>query len=777
MTDNITNRMHVLHHWSTGVTEENTPNQPTDLLYGEIALNIKEGYESLMIKNNKDNIVVAKIAPYDKELDEESNNAVENQAIAKLYNEMKKQLDGIAQNFNVCGFARINGEKSTNATIFFGDKKGEKKNLKQITSHLCMGLVQDGKLYKRCANGRIDIAVDGTELSIDGSDGDVMIYTDCDLYFLKATVNANEVGVTNVDNTKEINVIALGTSPFTIYGINAKKFTPFAFTPQYTINAELDTDERECAHSIFNRKFKGNYPSPSSDKVENFVKETYSDGYGYIQCGISSVGSIWNAQGKNKDQTTNFPYMGGYYEFYEIIMSMIFMELGDINEHGLNDFGVACTQINLASTFDSYGNNVSGMCGNSGFMIFKPKEKYMTNDEDEEEEGYKIEPVTGGGLMTSNIVVRLSELPESAGTQNWYKNASGNTVSAVTGQGTYYALAPLSQYYGFAEMLEPERILNGIAKAGLSNKVWKGAGDDDNRNILFEFDGDDGTNGLGNGNVIVSNATIDNVYSLKANKKYFQVRNVPGIEGMSDGSMTAVINEYIRFTLKDGVGVKDSIDMVAGLYRGGVKDNPETTPEESNQKYLPYSEEYDGGTILYKFSYPVYKGFTWNGGPFRHLCGMHYVTENSGHSGDTEVVNVYSMDYYYHDNVDDMKPITTSAASVYTVDAGENNIPPLVEGMNVIKDIYRNNYWVGESNYNASLFCHTKSGGNSTQGEACYLWGSFGATIGKKMAVASVAGCYANSGSASLRTLDANGSAGYAGSFYAGAFALPHLKL
>lgn len=41
------------------------------------------------------------------------------------------------------------------------------------------------------------------------------------------------------------------------------------------------------------------------------------------------------------------------------------------------------------------------------------------------------------------------------------------------------------------------------------------------------------------------------------------------------------------------------------------------------------------------------------------------------------------------------------------------------------------------------------------------------------MAAASVAGCNANNSNASLRTLNANNSAGNANSNYAGAFALP----
>jgi len=171
---------------------------------GEAFVNIADGAEHLYFKNTADEVVATKLGPLDKELDETSEYGVENQAIAKKYNELKKQLDLISQIYSIYGFARVNGDNSPNGTIFFG----EDSNLKEITSHFHMGLtMKNGKLYNRCANCRLDVAADGTELKIDGTNGDVMLFTDSDLYFLKGTVAAPTD--LNLGDGVELNIIAI----------------------------------------------------------------------------------------------------------------------------------------------------------------------------------------------------------------------------------------------------------------------------------------------------------------------------------------------------------------------------------------------------------------------------------------------------------------------------------------------------------------------------------------------------------------------------------------
>ena len=112
---------------------------------GEAFVNLAKGTEHLYFKNAENEVIATKLGPLDKELDETSEYGVENQAIAKKYNELRKQLNSIAQVYSIYGFARVNGDNSPDGTIFFG----KDSNLEEITSHVNMGLTtRDGKLYK-----------------------------------------------------------------------------------------------------------------------------------------------------------------------------------------------------------------------------------------------------------------------------------------------------------------------------------------------------------------------------------------------------------------------------------------------------------------------------------------------------------------------------------------------------------------------------------------------------------------------------------------------------
>ena len=102
---------------------------------GEAFVNLAKGTEHLYFKNAANEVIATKLGPLDKELDETSEYGVENQAIAKRYNELKKQLDLISSMYSIYGFARVNGDNSPAGTIFFG----EDSNLEEITSHFHMG--------------------------------------------------------------------------------------------------------------------------------------------------------------------------------------------------------------------------------------------------------------------------------------------------------------------------------------------------------------------------------------------------------------------------------------------------------------------------------------------------------------------------------------------------------------------------------------------------------------------------------------------------------------
>lgn len=665
---------------------------------GEAFVNLAKGTEHLYFKNAENEVIATKLGPLDKELDETSEYGVENQAITKKYNELKKQLDILAQIYSIYGFARVNGDNSPAGTIFFG----EDSNLKEITSHFHMGLTtKGGTLYKRCANCRLDVAVDGTALKIDGTDGDVMLFTDSKLYFLKGTVAAP--ADINLGDGVELNIIALGMSPFTIYGANAKAFAPFALNPQYTVNCKIDgVDDVVCAHSIYNTAYAGSYSRPN-----NWFNETFKpNGNGYFTQGISSMQSIWYAQGKNADQKTNRPYMGGYYEFFEIFIALMFCELKSVYHQSLTSFGTGCTRSNPATDAASFGDKT--MRGNSGVM---------------------------------------------------YVQANGTkTYSQLT------TIALCGNDYGFTEMLEPDRILNDIAKAGLISKIWDGVtADSANCSVVFEYDE--------TGNMKVSDFTNEELATganMVPNHKYYQVRSVPNTKGMADGAMTAVINIYVKMTFKDGTTVNNV--------------------------------DHTGGYAVYKLSHPVYRGMCLQDGMYSQMQGCHYVNYCiEGTTGENGVKEEDKYVTYFKcaENVDDI-PAQQAASIEYFGDVNkdlemERGLTKVVQTHGELTLAQKSGYniWAKKADYNASLLCYTQGGASISTGECAFFWnsGSWGnsdtghttngylPTAGRKCVNAVVVGCFSVDGFSSARTVFSDAAVGNGFDLYVGRFALPHLQL
>ena len=665
---------------------------------GEAFVNLAKGTEHLYFKNAENEVIATKLGPLDKELDETSEYGVENQAITKKYNELKKQLDILAQIYSIYGFARVNGDNSPAGTIFFG----EDSNLKEITSHFHMGLTtKGGTLYKRCANCRLDVAVDGTALKIDGTDGDVMLFTDSKLYFLKGTVAAP--ADINLGDGVELNIIALGMSPFTIYGANAKAFAPFALNPQYTVNCKIDgVDDVVCAHSIYNTAYAGSYSRPN-----NWFNETFKpNGNGYFTQGISSMQSIWYAQGKNADQKTNRPYMGGYYEFFEIFIALMFCELKSVYHQSLTSFGTGCTRSNPATDAASFGDKT--MRGNSGVM---------------------------------------------------YVQANGTkTYSQLT------TIALCGNDYGFTEMLEPDRILNDIAKAGLISKIWDGVtADSANCSVVFEYDE--------TGNMKVSDFTNEELATganMVPNHKYYQVRSVPNTKGMADGAMTAVINIYVKMTFKDGTTVNNV--------------------------------DHTGGYAVYKLSHPVYRGMCLQDGMYSQMQGCHYVNYCiEGTTGENGVKEEDKYVTYFKcaENVDDI-PAQQAASIEYFGDVNkdlemERGLTKVVQTHGELTLAQKSGYniWAKKADYNASLLCYTQGGASISTGECAFFWnsGSWGnsdtghttngylPTAGRKCVNAVVVGCGSGNGNSSARTVSGGDAVSIGYGYYGGRFALPHLQL
>lgn len=667
---------------------------------GEAFVNLAKGTEHLYFKNAENEVIATKLGPLDKELDETSEYGVENQAIAKKYNELRKQLNSIAQVYSIYGFARVNGDNSPAGTIFFG----EDSNLKEITSHIHMGLTtKGGTLYKRCANCRLDVAVDGTELKIDGTDGDVMNFTNSELYFLKGTVPAP--ADLNLGDGVELNLIALGMSPFTIYGANAKAFAPFALNPQYTVNCKIDgVDDVVCAHSIYNTAYAGSYSKPNG-----WFNETFKpNGNGYFNQGISSMQSIWYAQGKNADQKTNRPYMGGYYEFFEIFIALMFCELKSVYHQSLTSFGTGCTRSDPATDAASFGDKT--MRGNSGVMY-----------------------VQANGTKVYDYLIYAA--------------------NGICGNG-----------YGFTEMLEPDRILNDIAKAGLISKIWDGVtADSANCSVVFEYDEA--------GNMKVSDFTNEELATganMVPNHKYYQVRSVPNTKGMADGAMTAVINIYVKMTFKDGTTL-NKID-------------------------------YTGGYAVYKMSHPVYRGMCLQDGMFSQMQGCHYVNYCiEGTTGENGVKEEDKYVTYFKcaENVDDI-PAQQAASIEYFGDVNkdlemERGLTKVVQTQGELTLAQKLNYYVlaKKADYNASLLCYTQGGASISTGECALLWndGSWSngdnghtttnylPTAGRKCVNAVVVGCRSDYDYSSARTVDSGHAVNFGDAPYAGRFALPYLQL
>lgn len=670
---------------------------------GEAFVNLAKGTEHLYFKNAENEVIATKLGPLDKKLDETSKNGVENQAIAKKYNELKRQLDLISSIYSIYGFARVNGDNSPDGTIFFG----EDSSLEEITSHFHMGLTtRSGRLYKRCANCRLDVAADGTALKIDGTDGDVMLFTDSKLYFLKGTVVAP--ADLNLGDGVELNLIAFGLLPFSIYGAQAKAFAPFAFNPQYTVNCKIDgVDDVVCAHSIYNTAYAGAYSAPY-----NWFNETFKpNGNGYFNAKISSMKSIWYAQGKNADQKTNRPYMGGYYGFFEIFIALMFCELKSVYHQSLTSFGTGCTLSDPAEDAASFGDKT--MRGNSGVMY-----------------------VQANGTKTYSRLMLAVRIANGL-------SASENPIGGLCGN-----------TYGFTEMLEPDRILNDIAKAGLISKIWDGVTTDSaNCSVVFEHDED--------GNMKVSDFTNEELTTganMVPNHKYYQIRNVPNTKGMADGAMTAVINIYVKMTFKHGVKVD------------GVN--------------------HTGGYAVYKLSHPVYRGMCLQDGVCSQMQGCHYV--NYCIEG-----GKYVTYFKCAENVDDI-PAQQAASIEYFGDVNkelemERGLTKVVQTHGELTRAKKSNYdvWTKKADYNASLLCYTQGGASISTGECAYLSNNasfgnndIGHTIsgslpraGRKCVNAVVVGCDSEHDFSSARTVDSSHAVSDSVKNFAGRFALPYLQL
>lgn len=305
---------------------------------------------------------------------------------------------------------RVAGATSCAFTKEYGTREG----LLATLSHLKIGIVKDGEVVHECAPGRCDLDVQGNDVAIDGSEGDVCLYTDEAIYTDR---NRGTIG----DDT--CNIMSLGLIPHLVGSMAAVKYEPFFMAADYTVNCKLDGDTRSQAHCIYNESVAGQYNAPSA-----LFKETYKpNGYGYPSQYMSSLNASQQARNKNTDASSNTPCQGLFYGWEEIWWQAMYMELGTLDITATTNFGYGCTNTGASAT--TFAD--SAMSGISGIK-----------------------------LITSDGTASYS----SIWSEGLRIGASGSNVNLLAGLvGT--------SYYGFLQNLIHLRIFNNITKNGLTSYV------------------------------------------------------------------------------------------------------------------------------------------------------------------------------------------------------------------------------------------------------------------------------------------------------------------
>ena len=316
---------------------------------------------------------------------------------------------------------------------------GTQSNIKLISLHARMGWFKNKKDYTVCAKGRITCDVNGNDIAMDGTQGDLLMFFDTTMHHYENTVTDATDG--------DLDIIGVGLTPTILLGKESSKMPPCGFFPDRAVMVKLDSDTASCAHSIYNTAAKGTYNTPSTMFKEAYV----TDGGGKASQYISSMGSIAYSQTKNADGIHGDGWYGLYYICYQIWLEMMFIEGGSV-KHTLLDtgFGVGCTQVDVADSTTFYGDTIYG---NSGVKTILS---------DGTVKGYD-------GLMS----------------QPWKASATGSVIyaaDAIDG----------GAHYGFIKLLEALRVSDAIVKNGWEAKIGVASNIfyfDDNNNLQLSSDG------------------------------------------------------------------------------------------------------------------------------------------------------------------------------------------------------------------------------------------------------------------------------------------------
>lgn len=576
--------------------------------------------------------------------------------------ELKEKMATFVDTNPYVGMVRMNGDASPDAEMTFGDKQ----LMHEVGAEWKLATVKNGVVTHVCAPGRLTLDENGEEVKIDGTDGDVMLINR----------NANVINATKVIDGREMNCLAIGKTAAKWYGVESKKMPAFGMTPCETVNAKIEGDARSQAHCIYNTTVRGMYGAADT----SVLKATYiNQGAGH-SVSTNGVQSIQNAQNKNADPLTARPYMGWHHGTYEALLTMMFAEIGSVDHTGADMFG-------------------SGLCRTSF------NEGLYNDDAISAVSGWKIIAATG---------------------EIYYSAYTGTQVYVTSKSKTAQLASGLSSaIFNPVQLLEGQRLLDAIAKAGLVDKIG-------NKANIFYYDESGNAVCASNGSV-----NLDTGEGMEVLKFYFVVRNVPRCEGMKDGVMTAVVNRYVKMEVADGCQSTDSKKV-----------------------------SFDGAIAILKVSIPVYRGFTLPYvGQFREMSYAYYTAYNNK--------GVMYSDFRCTDSMEDVRPLTIFNEQVYQCDYGTQ--PPILDGLNKKKNYSIVNIkesFVKAFDYRISLFCLDIFGASLHTHECAYVWRGNNAQNNTTMVWGSLVGCEASYERCSVRTIYAWERAGRTNGRFAGAFAV-----
>lgn len=577
--------------------------------------------------------------------------------------ELKEKMATFVDTNPYVGMVRMNGDASPDAEMTFGDKQ----LMHEVGAEWKLATVKNGVVTHVCAPCRLTLDENGEEVKIDGTDGDVMLINR----------NANVINATKVIDGREMNCLAIGKTAAKWYGVESKKMPAFGMTPCETVNAKIEGDTRSQAHCIYNTAVNGMYGTADT----SVLKASYINKGAGHSANSSCLNSIQNAQNKNTNPLTARPYMGWHHGTYEAFLTMMFAEIGTVRHTDVKMFG-------------------TGLC----LMSF---EEGLYNDE-------AISAVSGWKIITATG-------------ETYYSAYTGTQVYVVSkGKNAQLASGLSTAIYNPVQLLEGQRVLDAIAKAGLVDKIG-------NKANIFYYDE--------NGNAVCASdgsVDLDTGEGMEVLKFYYVVRNVPRCEGMKDGVMTAVVNRYVKTEVADGC--------------------------QSTDKKVSF----DGAIAILKASIPVYRGFTLPCvGQFREMSYAYYTAHDIG--------GVSHVDFRCTESMEDVRPLTVFNSNVYQCAYGTT--PPMLVGLNK-KKVYsvfnQPQLYVKTSDYSMSQFCFKTSNASLYTHECAHLWIYPSNSGGRNMSQVhgTLVGCIADYNLFSARTAYCNIHAGSVNNFFAGTFAV-----